>query len=377
MSAGAADLLTLSMIVKDEERTIARTLATVKPFVDRWAILDTGSTDGTRDVVRRAMEGVPGELHEAPFVDFATTRNHALDLAGAATEFVLWLDADDELVGGAALRRFLERERRAADPAREAYMVRVDVGFRFDSARIARARAGWRFRGVVHEVLMREGRAPPAHRVPDVIIRHFPDAASGDRSRKRWERDASLLAAAVEKDPSDTRSAFYLAQTYLWLGRLADAEAASRRRVELGGWSEEVYQSKVSLAEIAARRGDPWPEVLARWLDAHAFAPHRAEPLYHVALHYNAEAQHALCVLFARRGHEIPLPERDTLFLDEEVYRWKLADLVASSAYWIGEYALGEEAARKALRHRPDDARIKKNLEFYLEKKRKDRPRRR
>jgi len=107
----SSGLLTLSMIVKDEARTLERTLASIKPHIDRWVILDTGSTDGTQDVIRKAMEGVPGELHEEPFVDFATTRNRALDLAGSETEFVMWLDADDELVGGRALRQFLERER--------------------------------------------------------------------------------------------------------------------------------------------------------------------------------------------------------------------------------------------------------------------------
>src|SRR4051812_22955819 len=90
-------LLTLCMIVKDEAATIERTLLSVKPFIDRWIILDTGSTDSTRDVVRKTMEGTPGEIHEAPFVDFATTRNVSLDLAGDSSEFVMWLDADDEL----------------------------------------------------------------------------------------------------------------------------------------------------------------------------------------------------------------------------------------------------------------------------------------
>ena len=115
------DLVTLSMIVKDEEKTLARTLASARPFIDRWVILDTGSTDGTREVIRETLAGVRGELHEEPFADFSTTRNRALDLAGTDTEFVMWLDADDELTDGAALRAFLEQERGAGDPSREAY----------------------------------------------------------------------------------------------------------------------------------------------------------------------------------------------------------------------------------------------------------------
>lgn len=359
------------MIVKDEAATIEKTLASIKPFIDRWIVLDTGSTDDTRERVRSAMEGVPGELYEAPFVDFATTRNHALDLCGDATEFILWLDADDDVTGGSHLRAFLQREQNLTGLDREAYYVRVEASIRFDSARVFRSRAGWRFKGVVHEVLCHPNRPPPQHRVPNVLIRHVPTRASAERSRQRWERDVVLLARALEKNPSDTRSAFYLAQTYAWLGRHEEAAAALKRRIAMGGWFEEVYQCQMQLAVVTEARGRPWSEVLEIYLQAHATAPHRAEPLHAIAFHYNAERQHALCLLFARRGLEIPLPTQDRLFIDEEVYTWKLADLVGSSAFWIGAYDLGEAAARQALRYKPDDPRLKANVEHYLEHKRR------
>lgn len=378
MTARARDLLTLSMIVKDEERTLPRTLASVKPYLDRWIILDTGSTDRTREIIARELAGVPGELFEEPFVDFSTSRNRALELAGEATEFVMWLDADDELVNGPALVSFLERERAHRGPDREAYYLRVEMGVRFDSPRVARARAGWRFRGAVHEVLVHPDRPPPARRVPDVTLRHLPGADSEARSRARWERDLGLLEQAVARDPGDTRSAFYLAQTYFWLTRHEQAEPAFRRRIAMGGWAEEVYESRMALARIALAQDRPWSEVLERYLDAHAGAPHRAEPLHAIALHHDGLGQHALTFLYARRGLELPLPIEDSLFVDEEVYTWKLADLAASSGYWLGELAVGEAAARQAVKNHPGDPRLEKNLGFYLDRKRKakDRARR-
>lgn len=376
MSGKSRALLTLTMIVKDEVKTLARTLASVKPFLDRWAILDTGSTDGTQDLIRREMAGVPGEVFEEPFVDFSTSRNRALELAGEETEYVMWLDADDELMNGKALVSFLERERGQRGRDREAYYVRVEMGIRFDSPRVARTRAGWRFRGAVHEILMHPDRPPPVHRIPEVLIHHDAAGDSAERSRRRWERDVVLLGRAVAADPRDTRSAFYYAETLLWLGRYADAEEAFQRRIALGGWYEEVFESKMALARIAAAEERPWPEVEERYLDAHLFSPHRAEPLHAIAVHYDSLGQHALTFLFARRGFEMPLPVRDTLFVDEEVYTWKLADLVATSAYWIGQLEIGEAAARKALRCCPRDPRIEKNLGFYLERKRRERGRR-
>lgn len=370
MTKKSSDLLTLSMIVKDEARTLARTLRSAKPHIDRWVIVDTGSTDDTREIIRREMEGVPGELHEAPFVDFETTRNLALDRCGEATEFILSLDADDELTGGAELRSFLEGERKRTEPDREAYLVRLDTVVSFGTPRVLRSRAGWRFKGVVHEILQHPNRSPPTVRVPGAAIKHFPDAESIARTHKRRERDLVLLHGAVDKDPRDTRSAFYLACTYHWLGRYEEARSAFRRRIDLGGWREEVYQSKFWLAEAAEKGGEPWPDVLVLYLDAHAFSPHRAEPLHRIALHYNKGGEHALCVLFARRAADLAYPKQDVLFIDAEVYAWGVHDLLGTSAYFIGEFALGEAHAKKALAARPNDARLKTNLAFYAARKR-------
>ena len=362
-------LLTLCLMVKDEEHGIARTLESVKPWVDRWLVLDTGSTDRTKDIVCELLGSLPGELCEAPFVDFASSRNLALDRCGQDSEFILWLDADDELVGGDDLRRYLEDERGRHEADREAYYLRVEMGVSFDSARVLRSAAGWRFVGTVHEVLTKPGRPPPVHRVGGVTVRHHQGEVAAERSRARWQRDVGLLQAELERDPDNARAAYYLAMTYSWLERWDEAAAALERRISMAGWVEEIYQSHMQRALVDARRGRPWPEILERYLTAHGIAPHRAEPLHAIAAHYDASGEHALCFLFARRGWELSYPASDSLFVDDSVYAWRLADLVASSAYWIGELSVGEQAARQALRHRPDDARLRENLKFYLERK--------
>jgi tetratricopeptide (TPR) repeat protein len=366
---GSRGLLTLSMIVKNEAPGIVRTLASAKPHVDRWCILDTGSTDGTQNVVREAMRGVPGELHEAPFVDFATTRNHGLDLCADHTEFILWLDADDELRDGARLRDFLRRERARAPAERVAYYVRMEMaGTRFDSARVLHSRSGWRFEGRVHEVLTRADCPPPTVHIEGVAIAHEADGRSQARSRARWERDIVLLQQEVTERPTAARPAFYLAMTLFWLGRYEDAIRAFDRRIALGGWAEEAFYARLAKARAAKAASQPWTEVLVAYLDAHAAAPQRAEPLFDVAMHYDVEGNHALALLFARRAYDLPMPAQDILFVEHEVYEWRAADLVGTHAYWLGERALGERAARKAAQARPGDERLARNLGFYLAK---------
>ena len=93
----SAPSIALSMIVKNEAHVIARCLESVRPLLTHWVIVDTGSTDGTQEVIRASMAGIPGELHERPWKDFAHNRNEALELARGKADYVLVIDADDLL----------------------------------------------------------------------------------------------------------------------------------------------------------------------------------------------------------------------------------------------------------------------------------------
>ena len=79
----ATKKVTLVMIVKDESRVIERCLASVLPVIDSWVIVDTGSTDDTKEKIKKFFDnvGIPGELHESKWVNFGTNRTEALELA--------------------------------------------------------------------------------------------------------------------------------------------------------------------------------------------------------------------------------------------------------------------------------------------------------
>jgi glycosyltransferase involved in cell wall biosynthesis len=90
-----------ALIVRDEARCITRCLESVRPYVDRMLVLDTGSTDGTPELAAACG----AEVHHLEWPnDFAAARNHALDLADA--DWNLVIDADEWIVsGGERLRR--------------------------------------------------------------------------------------------------------------------------------------------------------------------------------------------------------------------------------------------------------------------------------
>src|SRR5258708_9713159 len=93
----AGRTICLNMIVKNEAPVIRRCLDSVRPLIDHWVIVDTGSTDGTRDIIRDCLRDVPGELHERPWKNFAHNRNEALALARGHGDYVFLIDADEVL----------------------------------------------------------------------------------------------------------------------------------------------------------------------------------------------------------------------------------------------------------------------------------------
>src|ERR1700739_2942811 len=89
------------MIVKNEADVVAETLDSVAPYISSWVIVDTGSTDGTQDLIRKHMArlGIPGELHERPWHNFGHNRTEALTLAQGHGDYIWVIDADDIIVG--------------------------------------------------------------------------------------------------------------------------------------------------------------------------------------------------------------------------------------------------------------------------------------
>jgi glycosyltransferase involved in cell wall biosynthesis len=89
------------MIVKNETHIIKECFDTIYDQIDYWVIVDTGSTDGTQEFIKNyfAEKGIPGELHERPWVSFGHNRTEALELCNGKTDYIYMIDADDYLEG--------------------------------------------------------------------------------------------------------------------------------------------------------------------------------------------------------------------------------------------------------------------------------------
>ena len=302
-------MIALNMIVKNEAAILERCLRSVAPWVDYYVIGDTGSTDGTPDLIReffRAQE-IEGEIHHFPFVDFGQARNEALDRCRRSSgrfDHVLFTDADMELVVDDAT--FRDRLR---DPA---YCMRQVSSISYDNVRLVHRGLPARYIGPTHEYL----NIPHPSRLSGAWFRDHDDGSS---HAEKTERDIRLLQSFLELHPSDARSMFYLAQTYRTSGEYDKAIDWYERRIALGGWAEEVWYAHYRIADCHRLLGED-AAFVHRALGAYQIRPSRAEPLHLLANHYRLKGQNDLAVLMANMGRQIPMTD-DSLFVEHSAYQ--------------------------------------------------------
>src|ERR1700722_9445106 len=217
-------LISLCMIVKDEEGSLPACLGCVADLVDEIIVVDTGSTDATRDVARRCG----ARVHEFPWCDdFAAARNQSLH--HATGDWLFWLDADDRIDGANRLRlRLLFANLPDENVAYLMRYVALNDGApgrtsAVDHAKLFRnlPQIRWEYR--VHEQILPAvtrlgGRIQPT----DVVIHHLGYQDANEVQRK-LERNRRLLELDAADHPDHPVILFNLGRTYLRLGRVAEA----------------------------------------------------------------------------------------------------------------------------------------------------------
>lgn len=314
----AHNRLLLLLMIKNESAIIERCLAHAVQYVDAVSILDTGSTD---DTVQRceaflSQTEKPFRIETHPFKNFGETRTISFENAqrhaeafgwDPQTSYALAVDADMVIKPQPVFFQYPLTQNGY-------HLIQENGHLKYYNLRLMRLSHPWKCIGGTHEYWSGD----PTEKVPYELF-YIDDKNDGGCKADKFERDVKLLKADIAADPQNARAHYYLGQSLKDLGQFDEAIEMFQKRIDLGGWIEEVWYSMLQIGRCYDHKGDEL--LMELWMNkAFKHHPKRAEPLYHLTRVFRERSQHWKAYHYYQKGRSIPYPKDDVLFVEKQVY---------------------------------------------------------
>lgn len=365
------NLIHLVMIVKNAGPGFAKILEKNIPHIDRWTILDTGSTDNTIQTIQEVLAPrVRGQLFQEPFVDFGTSRNRALELAGDACKFTLMLDDTYYVTGD--LRGFLNEIR--SDQFADSYSLYINShDVQYTSNRIVKTQRKLRYIFKIHEVIQEKNNINVIVPPDRAQIHDEQSDYMQTRTTNRKTLDLELLMASIREEPMNPRHWYYMAQTYVCMENYEMAYRFFLARVfhPYDGFLQEKIDACFEAARTAQfRLHKPWSEVEPLYQRAYALDPSRPDAVYFLGIYAYLNGDRDTAFQKFKQAFEIGYPVHAQYSLKPTLSYCYTPKFLTELAYEKREYALGRAAADLYLEKTGPDAVIQswRNLHAQLER---------
>ena len=352
--------ITVYAISKNEEKFAARWVKSMAE-ADHICVLDTGSTDGTVEIL--ADLGVIVRREEIVPWRFDVARNRSMELIPEDTDICVCTDLDEVFRPG--WRAALERAwRPGTEQLRYSYIWSFDEhgrpGTEFLQEKI-HAPGVFRWVHPVHEVLERTDGAASwqVAEAPEIVLEHHPDHG---KSRGGYLR---LLELSVRERPNDDRNAHYLGREYMFHRRWDEAIAQLQRHLTLptATWAAERSASMRFISRCYLTKGDQ-PEAMRWALRAVAEAPELRESWVQAEEAAYAGEDWPAAAFFG--GKAVAVTKKSGCYINEErawgAYPW---DAMAYALYRLGDLEGAAAATERALELEPGNERLRDNMKFY------------
>lgn len=388
--------LILNTIVKDESHCILTMLKSAIQISDAIVIADTGSTDGTQEMIRKFGEenNIPTYVFERPFDDFEKSRNFGMEKAREVVKelgwnpndcWTWWCDADETIVVDPKFdkKQFVN----------DLYMINTYIGqMKYTRNTFARVSKPFRFYGPIHEFIVCDeqnitsGLASNIH----VDVKMIGASWQGDIPTK-YKNHAFVLEKYIDADRKDPRWIFYTAQSYHDAASIPDNREENEERLRRAlkyykervnrtdGYAEEIYYSQFRVGTIMRALEEPWNLTHQELLKAYAMDPVRGESIKVIIDCYLQMNEWNMAYLYSKFAKmnfhgKNPYPQR-LLFVDEALYIWKFAEAHAAACFYTGRMdeakATFNEVVALSKSHpqyftQEDFAKIQQNSQFFL-----------
>lgn len=372
----------LCMIVKNEGHIIKETLENVYKYVDTYCINDTGSTDGTQDMIRDFFKskGIDGEVidHEYrtcnchpghkskryTFFDYGANRSFAMEKCIGRASYIWMMDADDRISGNMIIPHLTH----------DCYNITFGKGFTWKRTQFFKndSSLNWHYNDELHEYATCDKKGYTIGSINGDFYVDYSHLGSRSSDPLKYLNDAKVFEELLLDKPNNDRYTFYCAQSYYDYGDKENALLYYRKRIAIGGWYEEVFYSYYRVALLLEMMSREWSEVEKAYMDAYNFCKLRAEPLYHIARHYRLANDFKKCYEFAKIGIEIPFPQKCLLFMHKDIYDYKMADELSLGAYYMDNHCesltIMEKMMRDGFVPESEMPRLMSNIAFNIKK---------
>ncbi len=230
--------ISLCMIVKNEEKYLARCLNSVKSIVDEIIIVDTGSSDKTKQIAKKYTNNIFDFVWQD---DFSMARNYSFSLAKC--NYIMWLDADDIIPKNTQKELLKLKPSLSADT----YMLKYDIAFNLNKPtfsyyreRIVRNCGKAKWQGVVHECITPFGKIEHLN----LSIQHKKE------SFEKNTRNLKIYQNLLKKRPLSTREQYYFARELYDHKRYRKCVTEMKKFISLKkAWSENVIDGLYILSK--------------------------------------------------------------------------------------------------------------------------------
>ena len=359
------NLLCYCMIVKDAGPMLETVLTENLPFIDRWCILDTGSTDGTQDIIRKVLANKKGILYEEPFVDFKVSRNRCLELAGTGCKFNIMLD-DTYIIRG-DLVEFLNTTR--GDQFSDSFSMLIQSDdTEYYSNRIIKSTTGLRYIHRIHEVITDQNNVNVTVPPNKAVIFDKRADYMEKRTNNRKQFDLELLKKELKDFPDDPRALYYMAQTYGCIGDEINKALYFEKRIDhpVEGYFQEkidacfelarTYNFKINpftLKEYPVGVGSSVALPLKEWkvceklyLQAYSLDRKRPDSLYFIGINYYLQGDTQMAYKYFKKAFVVGYPVFSQYSLKPTLSFHFLPKFLTEICYTVGDFRLGEECSK-------------------------------
>lgn len=294
------------MIVKNEEQTLERCLASSRSVADEIIVVDTGSADRTKEVASKYTD----RIYDFTWCDdFSAARNFSYEKA--TMDYILWLDADDILLVDDILKIRNLKSTLPADV--DAVMMRYHTGFdqqgnvtfSYYRERLTRRSKGFRWQEPVHEYLQTAGKIVPS----DAAVTHAKPVSAelekpSDRNIRIYE---NMLNQKMELSP---RGLYYYARELEDHGRFADSLKQFEKFLNSGdGWVEDCISACREMARCHLALSEPDQALLAM-LRSFTYDIPRAETCCQIGYYFMDKNDYGKAIFWFETALNLRPPEQ-------------------------------------------------------------------